>query len=292
MRKRIIVIYLFLVGLYFCDRILNLIQVSIGYLVGEKIYSILYLDYLFFLLPALFALSVCLCVWKKIYVKGSLVLGFITGLLMMFHVYSTGVLESVYFICMCVLSFWMSIQLMFKIRPEADEETRLLAGIMKGWSYKKKFKGALLLFGVCVICATYIICPKKWVYLYQYSNDYTNHAYEMNNDVLTAGEEFVDLNTRAGWIFYANKSGGTKVSLLSEMSYEENDNWEVDTREVYVDENLHIHYDVDFEYYMTVYEFFFFIIVNAMGLCFVFLLSGVKDILKNKNKEKIVNGAQ
>ena len=133
---------------------------------------------------------------------------------------------------------------------------------------------------------------KKWVYLYQNSDDYTNHAYEMNNDVLTAGEEFVDLNSRAGWIFYANKSGDTKVSLLSEISYEDNDDWEVDIRELYVDENMHIHYDADFEYYTTVYEFFFFIIVNAMGLCLVYLLSSMKDVLQNKNREQIDNGAQ
>ena len=127
-----------------------------------------------------------------------------------------------------------------------------------------------------------------------------NHSYEIDNDVLTIGDEFIIIKDlmfgwndyKAGWKFYANKCGDTKVTLLSEVEYEENDDWERDIKELYVDENMHIHYDADFEYYTTVYEFFFFIIVNAMGLCFVFLLSGVKDILKSKKQRKIVNGAQ
>ena len=98
------------------------------------------------------------------------------------------------------------------------------------------------------------------------------------------------MNYKTGWKFYANESGNTSVSILGERFYDNElskENWDI-----YVDENMHIHYDADFEYYTTVYEFFFFVIVNAMGFGIVFLISGVKDILQNKNRERVETGAQ
>jgi len=238
---------------------------------------------------------VYISVLKRIYIKGSIVTGIVTGLIIFLYASSRSVLVALYFVCMGVLSIAAAMYLMFKIRPNADEEMRFMAGIMRGLTIKKKFKVALVLFELCIVCVVYIICPKKWVCLYVNSHQFMNHSYDMDNDVLTAGDEYIiakDLmlnwmNYKTGWKFYANKSGNTKVSLLSEIEYEENDDWVEETWDIYVDENLYVHYDVDYEYYLNVYEFFFFVIINFMALCVVFLLSGFIDMRKARRIKQV-----
>lgn len=292
MRKSIIVVYSVLMDLYFCINIVLLAHLSIGYKFGEIIYSGLYINYIFFLIPVLFVLSVCICVMKKIYIKGSIVLGFLTGLLMIIYSYNYSILITLYCICMGVLSFAVTIHLMFNLRPASDDEMRLIAGIMSGCPYKKKFKKALMLLGLCIICVAYIIIPKKWVCLFVESNDYMNHAYEMSDDVLEVSEkiEIYDginyMSNKSGWKFYANRSGNTKVSILSEIVYDENDDWIKETWDIYVDDSLNVHHNVDFDYYLNVYEFFFFVIVNSLGLCIVFLISGFIDMWKARRVSK------
>ena len=292
MRKRIITIIILLLAVMgLCNSIIDMAQLSIGYPTGNMIYSGIYIEYILFIIPVLFVSMVCISVLKRIYIKGSIVIGVITGLIMI--IYATGynsvnLLVVIYFICMGALSFAVAMYLMFKIRPQADEDMGLLAGIMRGLTYKNKFKGAFALFWLCIVCVIYIICPKKWVCLYVESQQFMNHSCEMDNDVLTIGEEIILVNAlidtsmdyEAGWKFYANKSGNTKVSILSEIEYEENDDWEEETWDIYVDDNLHVHYDADYEYYLKVYEFFFFVIINSMALCVAFLLSGFVDMRK------------
>ena len=53
-----------------------------------------------------------------------------------------------------------------------------------------------------------------------------------------------------------------------------------------------MHHNIDYSYYVDVYIVYIILAVISTGLSLAFLLSGVKDILKNKKQRKIVNGAQ
>lgn len=293
MKKRIItILFLLLMGLYFCNSIFSLAKLSIGYFVAdEMICSNSYLDYVLLIIPALFVARACISVLKKIYIKRGIVSGIVTGLLMILYAAgwsSENLLVMLYFVCTAVLCFVVAMYLMFKVRPEADEEMRLLAGAMRGMNFKKEFKTALVWLGVCLVCVVYIFSPKKWVCLYVDSNQQMNHTYEMNNDVLTAGGEIeivdglldVGMGRKAGYKFYANKNGDTKVSILSDIEYGEGEDWVKETSNIYVDEKMHVHYDADKEYYMDVYGFFFFIIINSIGISIIFLVSGISGMKK------------
>lgn len=293
MKNHIItILFSLLMGLYFCYSIFNLAKISIGYSTGAGVvYTGSYLDYILLIIPALFVARVCISVLKKMYIKRGIVSGIVTGLLMI--LYAAGwsgdsLLAMLYFVCTAALCFVVVMCLMFKIRPEFNEEMGLFAGTMRGLTYKKRLKVALVLLCVCVACVVYIIIPKKWVCLYVDSDQFMNHAYELDNDVLTIGEEFMIIDDlmldwmdyKAGWKYYANKSGNTKVSILSEIAYEEDDDWVKETWDVYVDENLYVHYDADLEYFLNVYGFFFFVIFNSIGISIIFFVSGINDMIK------------
>lgn len=288
MKKRIIaILFMLLMVMFVCNSIFNLAKVSIGNFTGDKIYANSYLHYILFVIPVLYVLEVCVIVIKRIYIKGSVVLGVLTGLIMI--LFATGhsrenLLVAIYFICVAVLGFIVSIYIMFEIRPKVEKEMRLLAGVMSGLTYKIKFKLALVLLCVCIACVIYIVCPKKWVCLYVDSHQFLEHSYEVSNDVLIAGDEVVivnniglnDMDYETGWKFHAIKSGNVKVEISSVVQYDHNKFYN-DTWDICVDDNLYVHYNVDFEYYLNVYNFYIFIMVISIGLSIIFVVSGIKD---------------
>lgn len=274
-------------GVNIYNGILTLANVSIGFFTGDIIYANSYLHYIIFMIPVLFVLVVCISALKRIYIKGSVVSGVLSGLLM--FLYATGyskenLLVAMYFVCVGMLSFIVSLHIMFEIRPNTEEEMRLLAGIMSGLTYKKKFKVAFLLVCVCIACVIYIIIPKNWVCLYVDSHQFLEHSYKVNNDVLVAGDEVVivnnlilnDMKYEAGWKFHANKSGNAKVTISSVVQYDHNEFYH-NTWEIYVDDDLYVHYDADFEYYLNVYNFYIFLMVISLVLSTIFVASGIRD---------------
>ncbi len=281
----LITIFLLLAGVSLFNNLINLTSLAIGYPMGDVIHSGKYIEYVAFAIQVLFVLHLFVSVSKGIYIKGSIVLGVISGLILFLKVGNSGrVLVGLFYACEGILCLVVTLYLMFNIRPSADEVMKLFSGIMKGMSSNNKLILAAVLLGVCIACAIYIICPKKWVCLYVDSNQNMNISYEINNDVLTVGDEFVIENSiivnymsyEAGWKFYANKSGNANVSITSVAQY---DNSESDNHiwDIYVDENMYVHYDADFEYYLKVYNFIIFLSVIFLGVSIVFVISAFID---------------
>lgn len=299
MKKYAMLILVILVGIGLGNSIIGLARLSVGYFTEDMIYSGLYLNYVLLLIPVMFVTRVCVILLKRVYIKGSIVSAVITGLLMFWYLsYNTGyILGALYFFCMGVICFVFAIYFLVKIRPESDEKMRLLPGLMKGWNYKKKFKVALILLMVSIVSVAYIISPKKWVCLYVDSDQTIDHTYEINSDVLKAGEQFIIMHSamfgwndyKAGWKFYANKSGNAKVFVMGERFYD--NELSKETWDIYVDDNLYVHYDADFEYYLNVYGFFVFIIINSLILSFIFLIAGIVGFIVSRKKEKHITQA-
>ena len=93
----------------------------------------------------------------------------------------------------------------------------------------------------------------------------------------------MNFNYNTGWKFYSNNSGDTQVSLTYK-SVIDNDEEFKKVWDIYVDDNMYVHHNMGYSYYVDVYIVYIILAVISTGLSLAFLLSGVKDILKNKEK--------
>ena len=277
----------------------SITPLCIGKNTDNSIYVNPHVDFAVFVIPILFFTVAYKSILRKIYVKKSILLGIISGVILLKfsnEEYETNVVN-IAFLAIGLLCICFVVYIVFEIRTHSEAEVSIFSIIVYGITCKKKMIFAFVLMSVCIACFVYMISPKRWIYLYVDSQYSYGESVELNNDILVVGQEVKNIGAsrwgdqeyNVGWKFYTNRSGNTQISISNKGVFDEEFKkvWDI-----YVDENMYVHHNMDYSYYVDVYIVYIILAVICTGLSLAFLLSGVKDILKNKKQRKIVNGAQ
>lgn len=217
MRKYILSISMIFIAICYYTTVSSIEPLSIGKNTDNTIYVNPHMDFAVFVIPILFFMVAYKSILRKIYVKKSILLGIILGVMLLDfsnEEYETNVVNLA-FLAIGLLCICFVVYIVFEIRPHSEADVSIFSIIVYGITYKKKLFFAFVLMSVCIVCLVYTVSPKKWIYLYvdsQYSYD---ESVELTNDVLVVGQEVKNIGAlpwgdkeyNVGWKFYTNSSG-------------------------------------------------------------------------------------